>query len=407
MALDVPRNPDNQILQIPQDRLVSELRPSFKLVSSSLQIVARPRLTFAAERTALDVAPSSPDETTTRQPFKGTSNVIWSEAFAQWTMSEHATLAFGRQNFQWGAAESLNPSNRIVHETVQAKGALYEVTGRNIARLNLSVGKSWSTVLMGEFEENEDVAPFRKDEEFESKGLVKNEISWNDGADYFGVVIGGRERHRGWFGEYVNVTVPFVDGLAIYADARHERASEAYYPREELVPTPAGPAPLVRLEQTKTDKERTYTLAVYGLKYDFEGGNSFRGEYILNDAGYSEDEARMAWRLFDLEKAPQQAPDFVENVQRSIAPGLELPGKRYAYASALVPDFFGVDDLIIVLRSLFSLSDKSTNSYGSLEYSLKGAGTLILAGSGTTGEENDELKGFVSPTVTVGYKHLW
>ena len=98
MALDVPRNPDNLVLQIPQDRLVSELRPSFKLVSSTLQIVARPRLTIAAERTALDVAPSSPDETTKRRPFKGTSDVVWSEAFAQWTMSEHATLAFGRQS---------------------------------------------------------------------------------------------------------------------------------------------------------------------------------------------------------------------------------------------------------------------------------------------------------------------
>ena len=57
------------------------------------------------------------------------------------------------------------------------------------------------------------------------------------------------------------------------------------------------------------------------------------------------------------------------------------------------------------------MTDKSTNSYGSVEYSLQNAGTVLASIGGSTGAKEDrgtgELKGFVSPTYTVGYKHLW
>src|SRR4051812_32070560 len=49
-VLDDPRNPGNQALEIPSDAVVSQLRPSLKLVSSSLTVVARPRLTFEADK---------------------------------------------------------------------------------------------------------------------------------------------------------------------------------------------------------------------------------------------------------------------------------------------------------------------------------------------------------------------
>ena len=125
-VLDDPRNPDNQSLGIPTDRFLSELRPNLKIVSTSLQVVARPRITFeSAKSTVAGV----------KHPYQGYSSNIWSEAFLQWTMSERAALAIGRQNFQWGAAESLSPSNRLVHDTAQNRSVLYEVTGHNLARL--------------------------------------------------------------------------------------------------------------------------------------------------------------------------------------------------------------------------------------------------------------------------------
>lgn len=390
--VDDARNPHNA-LGVAEDRLVSQLKPTFKVMSSSLQLVARPRFTLSADK----AAKNGGETDKTKKVFQGRATNVWSEAFAQWTMSESATLALGRQNFQWGAAESLNPSNRLVHETVENRSLLYDVTGRNIARLNLTYGKSWSTILMGEYEENKDLAPFRSGAAFESAGLIKNELSWNSGADYVGIVGGGREKGHPWLGEYLNTAVPGVDGLSAYADARHEKGSEAWYPVEGM--------PAVTFKQSRADKNRVYTLAVYGLKYDFEGGNTLRAEYVLNDAGYSKGENELQDAAFAVKKSPAQAPLFAENAERSLRPGLELPGKRYAFVSAYLPDVFKIDDLVIYLRSMLSLADKSTSSYASIDYSLKNAGTLLAAVSATP--KAGELRALTSPTYSVGYKHLW
>lgn len=379
-VVDDPRNPDNQALELASDRFVSQLRPSLKLVSSSLQIIARPRLTF--ETAKATVAQS-------KQPYQGHSSNIWSEAFAQWTMSETATLAIGRQNFQWGAAESLSPSNRLIHESVENRSIIYEVTGHNLARLNLSLGKSWSTILIGEYEENKDLRPFAAGDTFQSAGLMKNEVNWNSGADYLGVVIGGRDKGQPWVGEYANITVGWIDGLSIYADARHEKGSDAWHPVDQ------GPATVY--EQLNKGKSRVYSLSVSGLKYDFEGGNTLRVEYVYNDAGYDKTEAAVVTR-----------PQLImtrENFERSLTPGLELPGRRYGFFSAYIPDFFGLDDLVIYLRTLYALTDRSHSSYGSVEYALKDAGTLLAAVA--VSPRKGELRGFTSPTYTVGYKHLW
>ncbi len=387
-VLDDPRNPDNQVLELPADSFVSQLRPTVKLVSSSLQLVARPRLTFEVDKVKVG---------TGTRPYRGHSASVWSEAFAQWTMSERATLALGRQNFQWGAAEALNPSNRLFHESVESRSILYEVSGRNLARLNLSLGKSWSTILIGEYEENKDLAPYVAGQKFQSAGLMKNEVNWNSGSDYLGFVFGGREKGRGWLGEYFNVTVPYVDGFSLYADARHEKGSEAWYPVTQGVVTAYA--------QSKNGKEHVYTLAVYGLKYDFEGGNTLRAEYVLNDAGYDEGETKLQTKAFDTRANPVELTVFPANAARALTPGLELPGRRYAFVSAYIPDFFKLTDFTTYARALYSLTDKSTSAYGSAEYTLKDAGTLLAAVAGTP--KKGELRGFTSPTYTVGYKHLW
>jgi hypothetical protein len=388
-TLDDPRNPDNLVVRQPHDGLVSDLRPNLKVVSNSLQLIARPRITYTIDRAEIG------DDL---EPYRAHSDTGWSEAFAQWTLSEAVTLAYGKQSYQWGAAESLSPSNRMFHETVQARNELYDVRGKNVARVNLSLGKRLSAVLMSETEEDPDAPVFRAEEEFQTTSLAKLEVNWNNGADYFGVVGGAREHGAPWVGEYVSWTLPFWDAVAVYADASHQRGSDAWYPVQT--------GPVVTFDQARKDEDKVETIAVGGAKYDFENGNTIRVEYVLNEPGWTKDERQLSNHAF-YSLAPEQLAVREQNLPRALNPGLELPGRRYAFLSLRLPSVFSIQDLTAYARALQALSDRTTSAYGSVEYAVGDAGAVLLSAAATNGEKAGELRGLTSPSYLAGYKHQW
>lgn len=404
-VLDSAVNPDNAVLRLPERRAVSELRPNLKLTTSALQLIARPRIRYEMSQIEAGEKKETP---------KGKADDELSEAYGQWTVSDSLTFAYGKQNYQWGAAEALSPSNRMFHETAQNRTVLYEAQGKSIARLNFSLGKTFTTVVMAETKENEDASPFVAEEAFQATGLVKPEVNWSNGADYFGVVLGARERGRGWVGEYFNVEVPFIDGLALYGDAAHQKGSDAWYPEQN--------AGVTTFAQNLKDESTTYTLAVGGLRYDFEGGTILRAEYVRNDAGWTQDERDLALASVDvaaLQEAAAAAPPaapvlnadgetlYEVNLRRFLTPGLEVPGRRLAYASGHFPDLFGVKDWTFYARGAKSLTDGTVTGYASTEYKVGDAGTLAYAASGSGGRKDGELRGYTAPTHIVSYRHDW
>lgn len=329
--------------RVPSTGLVSELKPELKVVSpQAITLMARPRIRMRYEQTTVD------DETP--EP-KGSSRSVLSEAFVQWTLSENVTFAYGKQYFSWGATESLTPSNRLFHETALARNVLYDVRGKHLARVNLSVGRALSLVLMTEYEDTDDEDDsFVEGEAFESKALAKAEVSWNDGSDFFGIVAGGREEGRPFFGEYLSWTLPFVEGFSVYGDASHERGADVWYPGTQMAESPAfGPQKLKVFEKSKLGDDKLHTLAVAGLRYDFENGATVRAEYIRNDAGYDEKQTKALHATFsprELQRAAFVDQSLIEtNFRRAHRRGTELPGQKYAYASLTWPKAFENADL--------------------------------------------------------------
>ena len=388
-------NQDNKTYLIPENNLVSEVRPNLKITSNSFQLVVRPKVVAEAQRIKIE---DKYEEATGK-----TSSTI-NEAFFNWSVSNAVTFSYGRQSYQWGAAESVSPSNRIFHETSQSRNILYEVVGKDIARLNFTVGKSFSTVVMTEFQENEDEDPFRYEEEFATKGLVKSEFAWNDGTDYFGVVFGGVEGSKGWFGEYFSIQVPFVEGLFLYGDASHQRGSSAWYPVSST--NALNPAPVVELGQAKLQDDKVYSMVVGGLKYDFENGTILRAEYLKNDAGYTEDERNLFYASL-ANTSPAQLAFAEKNVAAFQRTGLEFPGQKYWYGSAQIPDFLTIKDLTFYLRALYSVTDYSASGYSSIDYLVGDAGTVSFSSSGDLGEQNTELRSAVKNSYALAYKHNW
>jgi hypothetical protein len=388
---DSPANPDNTVLQLDTQSGGIDLRPDIRAASGVLKIIARPQLKMIVSKSRI-----GGKETTEHPKSAGR----WIESYGLLTASEKVQVSFGLQNYQWGAAESLSPSNRIFHENLDGKGLLYAVEGRNLARVNITWKKNLNTVLMSETEKAKDLADFRAGETFQTRALMKHEFSWNDGADYIGVVFGSPETGESWIGEYFNLVV--LDGLSLYADAAHQKNSEAWYPVFEKSPL-APTQDVVQLRQSKIASNKVYTLAVAGARYSFEGGSDLRFEYIANDAGWTKEENERSVLALNL-GSPLQVADYTQNLQRILKPGLEYRGRNFALVSIRVPDALEFKDLTLYGRMLRSLTDGSSTIYGSLEYGFWSASTLLVSAYKSDGKPESDLRGVASSAVTAGIR---
>jgi len=287
-----PVNPDNAVLLLPQAAASTELRPDRQVEAGrALRGVARPRLllTVQKSRVAGEWQPESSD-----------ARVDWIELYASWQADEHVAVAYGLQNYQWGPAELVSPSNRIFHATGFARDPLYVVYGKHLARVNLSAGRSWSAVLLAEVRPNAE-APFVAGEPFEPK--VEAKLEWSDpgGRGYAAVAGGAGRDSRGFFGEYASLAVG--DGLSIYADAVHQLGSRAWYPVD-------GGAGGARFEHPATGAGLR-TLALGGIRYTFEGGTDLRLEYLFDEAGWTVGQLRLAERAAASTPTAPASPDAV------------------------------------------------------------------------------------------------
>lgn len=391
-----PLNPGNALLEVPRVQMLSEFRPNFEIVGNRIRIMARPRVRFLWQEVKAGQE-NWRDE--------GLSEAKLNEAFASWLLSDRLTFTLGLHSFQWGPTESLSPSNRIFHETALARDVVYEVRGKHLARVNFSLGQSLSLVVLSEYDENTDEAAFVAEEAFGSTTAVKGEVNWGGGANYFGVVIGGRQHGRPWVGEYASFSLPVPDGLILYFDVAHERQPRVYYPKKKVVDGGMGTGEIVVLEQSLAGND-VKTLAVLGLRYDFVQGSILRAEYISNEAGYSEEQQDLTRKAL-VSSEPLQMSVKGELLTRALASGLELPGKRYVYGSLYMPDFLALKDLTATIRTLVSVTDQSSNSYLSVEYEVGDAGTVFAASTVNQGKKGSELVGFTKETYMGGYRYIW
>ena len=391
LVTDSPANPDNTILGLDTLSAAMELRPNLRIDGGSFQLVARPQFKTSTAKQKIQEAEAS------EHPK---SSATWLESYGVFSASDKVQISYGVQNYQWGAAETLNPSNRIFHENLDSKGLLAASQGRNIARANVSWTKNLTTVLMSETERNKDAGEFRSDEVFQTRALMKHEINWNSGADYFGVVYGAPETGSPWFGEYFNLSL--FDGLAIYADAAHQKNSEAWYPMIEDSATAAGQK-VVIMRQSKLYDDKTYSLVVGGLRYSFEGGSDLRLEYLGHTAGWTMDDNVNAKAALDT-KRPLQLPDYKTNLKRILRPGLDYRGQNYGMVSLRVPDALRFKDLTLYGRMMLSLVDNSSSIYGSIEYGFWSSSTFVLSAYATQGAPESDLRGVVASNVTTGLR---
>jgi hypothetical protein len=380
---DTDQNPRN-VLGVPQAGGGSELRPDLRVEhGSTLQLFARPRL--RAQVTKARAAGEWGAE-------EREASAEWLDLYGAWRISDGLALAYGFQNFQWGPAELMSPSNRIFHETGLLRDPLYAVRGKHLARVNLSLGSAWSAVVLAEVEPN-GAEPFVAAEPFDPKAQAKVEWSAADGRGYVGVTVGAGEKARGWFGEYGAASL--TDALSIYADAVHQAGSRAWYPVD------AG-AGAVSFAHTATGRDLR-TLALGGIRYTFAAGADLRLEYVFDEAGWTEAQLALAARAASFASGPP-AP---ETLNAWLDPGFEIVGRQHAYLSLRLPDLPPAKKTALQLRYLAALEDGSGAAFATASFDATDSVVLFASAMGTHGSNLGALSRLLRATAVVGAVVSW
>lgn len=380
-----PLNPGNRVLQVPAGGGQSELRPDLRLeVGSELTAVARPRFLAKVEKGEVDGD---------WRAERSEATAEWIEGHATWRVSDGLAISYGLQNFQWGPAELVSPSNRIFHSTGFYRDPVYVVRGRHLVRVNASSGREWSAVLLAEVGDNgED--PFVAGEPFEEKALVKVEYTAPSGDLYGALTAGASVRSRGWFGEYLNV--PVVAGLSAYADAVHTVGRRAWYP----VPDPALGATFA---QSGMETRGLRSTALAGLRYAFVSGNDLRIEYLFDEAGWTDDQLARA----EVAALTALAAGDPTGIAKYLDPGFELLGRHLLYVSLHLPDLPPGERTSLQLRYLASLTDGSGAAFLTGSYNATDAVVAFLSLAATHGPEDGALSRLTRATVALGATVNW
>jgi hypothetical protein len=381
VARETPVNPDNAVLRLPQAAGSTELRPELRVeAGQDLRGVARPRLLLQVQKP--QVAGEWEAETSD-------ARVEWIDLYASWRAGEHLEVAYGLQNFQWGPAELMSPSNRIFHETGFFRDPLYVVRGRNLARVNLSAGRAWSAVLLAEVADNGE-APFVAGAPFEPKAEAKLEWSDPGGRGYLAATAGAGRDSRGFFGGCASLALG--DALSVYADAVTQMGSRAWYPVDDG----AGGA---RFEHALSGAGLR-TLALGGVRYTFEGGTDLRVEYAFDEAGWTPSQLRLAERAAAAPPAPGAVEAWLE-------PGFEAVGRQHVYASLTIPQLWPHDRTSVALRWLQALEDGSAAAFATVSYAAADAVVLFASATGTWGTDHGALSRLARASALAGATVSW
>jgi hypothetical protein len=377
-------NPGNRVLELPAAGAQSELRPDVRLaLGDGLSAVARPRLLLKVERA---------ETADGWRPERSRATTEWIEGYAAWRVSDALSLAWGLQNFQWGPAELVSPSNRIFHATGFYRDPVYLVRGRHLVRANLSAGRAWSAVILAEVGDNGE-APLVAGEPFEPKAQAKVEWLAPGGDLSLAVTAGASQRSRGWFGEYA--TVPIVAGLSAYVDAVHTVGRRAWYPEE----TALGPT----FTEAGLETRRLRTTALGGLRYAFENGNDLRVEWLFDEAGWTRAQLSLAERA----ALAAMAAGDPSGLARFLDPGFELLGRQLLYASLALPDLPPRRRTRLQARYLRSLTDGSGTGFFTGSYDATDSVVAFVSLSATHGTPDGALSRLSRAALAAGAVVNW
>jgi hypothetical protein len=359
-------NPNNNVFKIDRWSYETDLRPSFSFEKGNHLVKLDPRLIL--------ISPDRHDD----------SELFFNEAHYQYTGDEHQ-ITIGLQNYQWGPAEMLSPSNPIFRFLIDQRSLFFQQRGRNLVRWNFTMDKSWSLVTMLEVSKNGVDLP-REHQRFSPNGLVRLERTLSKSDNYIGFVTGVTPMQEPFVGEYGVLSLN--DEASLYFDARHQFENHNWYPISDAQKP---------FTQKKRDSQEVFHILTVGFRH--ESWVDLRFEYIYNGLGLTNEEwenARSSLTTF--------GPNLVSNLNKFNFSGRDLNKQQYAYASARIPDLGKNKAYTIFLRHFLSLQDRSSISQFQMDRETGENFNLYLELSSYQGDSNEDFSSLIYSELSAGFR---
>ncbi|MES2525935.1 MAG: hypothetical protein V4598_02565 [Bdellovibrionota bacterium] len=374
-VVDSDYNPDNLVGKIPDNTFETDLRPTFNWELDNHRFKLDPRLI-----TQLTQAEYRDEKHTTDK-----TEAFLNEASYQGNFGDHQ-ITLGIQNYQWGPAEMLSPTNPIFRFQFEQRSLFFQQRGRNLVRWNWQITPEWNMVTMVEASKNGSQLP-KEDQKFSPNGLIKLERALSKSSDYIGVVAGKTPYKENFVGEYFAMN--FTDEFSVYFDARHQQGSKNFYPDEN---------PVLEFDE-REESGGIKTLANFGIRH--EAAVDFRLEYIYNGVGFNEtdwDRAKDALTTL--------GPNTRENFKRFFRGGRDdLQRQHYGYASVRIPDLGDKDQYTLFLRHFHSIADSSSSSQFQMDRITGDSFNLYFEASFYNGSKESEFGSLLGHEVSAGFRY--
>lgn len=373
--VDSDYNPKNEVGRIPDTTFETDLRPTFNWELDNHRFKLDPRVITQVTQVEYRDEKHQSDKT----------EAFLNEAYYQTNIGDHQ-LAFGIQNYQWGPAEMLSPTNPMFRFQFAQRSLFFQQRGRNIARWNWQMGPDWNLVSMVELTKNGSALP-KEDQKFHQNGVMKLERALGVSSDYLGVVAGITPYQENFVGEYFAMN--FTDEFSVYFDARHQKGSKNFYPQDNAF-----------LEFNEREKNRgVKTLANMGIRH--EARVDVRLEYIYNGVGLNDsdwDKARASLTTL--------GPFTRENFKRFFRGGRDdLQRQHYGYASMRIPDIGGKNEYTFFLRHFQSLADNSSSSQIQMDRITGESFNVYFEASYYNGSKTSEFGSLLKHEVSAGFRY--
>lgn len=372
-------NPDNLFLEAPHLIHTLELRPDFQWqINEKNLLVIRSRHLVEHTETAYDGSLKAEQQT------EGLSDLT--DFYLATQIANELSTTIGLQNYQWGPAEIMSPSNVFFHFNNQQRGFFYKEKGRVLIRANWNPTPKWTVILISEPTDNR-TEYWIAEQEFEHQTAIKLERQFANPANSWSAILG----HSSPLGRYVGTHFSWspTDALSIYGDARVERNAFYYRPVEAS----PGVFDLDRAESV----EEWEPLAVVGIRW--EGRVDFRQEFIWNEMGFTKKE----WEQ-SLLAATTLTPNIFTNLQRFARSGQELRSELYSYTSLRIPDLGKSQQIHLAARYLQNLVLNSSALQLNYEHDWNDYMVLSAEASVFLGDKDTEFTLIQDSSIAVGFK---
>ncbi|MFC1884675.1 hypothetical protein ACFL2O_07885 [Thermodesulfobacteriota bacterium] len=385
---DSTQNPYNDFLKVPRFLADLDVRPDAFLHFKRLDLSVKPRMNL--EWSVWRDGSSKGDE-------DWEDDWYINEWLARMRVTDTLFISYGRENLQWGPSYLFSPSNPFFEDNGRTNPKK-EVPGMDFARLVWIPSMTWSVSLIANM--GEGCQDFRS-RKFHKSYAVKIDYTGNEG--YIGLIFSNREKDRYRIGGFGGWTA--TDAILLYTDIGFSQGSAAFYPVEDEI-SPFG-ASMQALDEESSDWKGTVLI---GGSYTLLSGPTLILEYLYNDAGYTDKQAKIYYQLrqdarnaYD-DKSPLAGLSRMI-LGRTVDPGMRFLGKNYLVFQYRQNDIRDV--LNLSLSFIYNIDDEAGRLISNVEYAIGDHIQIFSIGCLNAGDADTEFRSILDSYFILGLEYTF